>query len=529
MFATPVMVHKEATEEDVPKVQRMYTPVNYRVTGPATQAEKVAGPAPVTRPDLNREMDRRRRGSREEGIAAKVKVSEPPKAWVPPTPLTNDGRVQAQTPAQTVRPRQMRQASPVIALPSWTLPGSTGASPCMSPLPPPPGYRTPAIAPSVQVSNMTPLTPYLDTAPQLSAVAASTARRAAGLAAAATLRREASRPAVRISSATVPPKRSVWAEVARLRQEDYYFVCVIGGAEMTGATAEFIEYLAQELRTRLPPSVAFVVNGTCGVSQAFCDGFKDQSRLVNLQNPSCLEERGLQGQDASELLNLLGDVFIFIEACPEAANVAQKALERGADLVPVRRGSFLDIPKQAFLRPSFVGESCWALLSDPTAPTAAASAAASAAVAGALAQRCRPKARLARSSSSFHASPRFVVRQGTQVMTARARPGAASPLPAFSPPSSLQAPAAQRLMLCPSAPTIHTWARSLSPPPLEPCRASASLGHTAHQLPQRPQRAFQWPAPAIEPCVLEASMAQKPRASSPLGPSRGGHASYFNA
>ncbi|CAJ1434011.1 unnamed protein product, partial [Effrenium voratum] len=74
-----MMVHKEATEEaaagpppssvelDVPKVQRMYTPVNYRVTGPATQAEKVAGPAPVTwRPDLNREMDRRRRGSREE-------------------------------------------------------------------------------------------------------------------------------------------------------------------------------------------------------------------------------------------------------------------------------------------------------------------------------------------------------------------------------------------------------------------------------------------------------------------------------
>eukprot|EP00439_Symbiodinium_sp_Y106_P051992 s2187_g6.t4 len=62
----PSGISMEAVANPPKPVERMYTPVNYRYRI-AEDAEAEAGiPGPMARPELRRESDRRRRGSRDE-------------------------------------------------------------------------------------------------------------------------------------------------------------------------------------------------------------------------------------------------------------------------------------------------------------------------------------------------------------------------------------------------------------------------------------------------------------------------------
>eukprot|EP00913_Durusdinium_trenchii_P031176 g29192.t1 len=193
------------------------------------------------------------------------------------------------------------------------------------------------------------------------------------------------------TNASVSPAAQRYTAIAEsqaLRKPHQSIVCIIG-AETTG-TKELSTFLAQEFRPstchfrRLPESVTFAVFG--GVLQAFSDGFKDPSRLWN----QSLQQHRLQDQDNLETMCRIGDVYVILGS-PEASCIAQRALQRGAAVVPIQRtGEMPKLPSEVFDCPSFVNESCWALLSDSEAPLAATAAAASAVVAGALAGKQAP-------------------------------------------------------------------------------------------------------------------------------------------
>jgi len=632
----PSGISMEAVANPPKPVERMYTPVNYRYRI-AEDAEAEAGiPGPMARPELRRESDRRRRGSRDEGVmAAKVKSSFHPKPGPgrslqsgsrplegpgprpgpPPTPLMNSSlqavRKQAQpTPfAQQVsvnpvgRPSGLRppmltgvlefQAAPAetsqvyappprVAMvtsmpahrPAYWMPGSMRVSPCMSPAVPSPiptwaGYQSPA--PFVALSASAPQ--VLVPPPQ------PTAERQVER----TVTPEASAPAANIAS---------WAEViSGLRSEagDGYFVCIIGGAETPGAgTMSLLSSLAQELHSRLPRSVVFVVGTSQGVAEAFCTSTDAEPDRVWNITEGWLHAHGLAAGDERELLAHIGDVYIFVEGGEDEAWIARKAAERGADLVPIKRSGgastgLHNFPEEALQRPPFVGEACWALLADSTAPIAAASAAASAAVAGALAKRCREKqpaegspSRLQRTSDSeppgsqvalslfdtttpSWAAASWVGDRAGGTVPANAEKSekkifqtSSAPL-SFTPavwtsPGTSPSPGSLRV---PAAPFAARWPGSFSPLPWGPGVAKmpvpvTSGSFTWSEPPRRVIATTQWNAQAVEPrrpeglfrssseIIIgnlgdseERAHCQKPRASSPL--TTRSHAKYFAA
>mmetsp|Transcript_4905 Transcript_4905/g.11461 ORF Transcript_4905/g.11461 Transcript_4905/m.11461 type:complete len:703 (+) Transcript_4905:88-2196(+) len=423
-LSIPVAHEKE--NDNVPRpVERMFTPVNYRVTE-SLEAESVGGPAPIARPEIRRDLDRRRRGSNEEGVtASKVNSSVQPKpgpgrtltteqrcdgmralsppTGPPPTPLLNTtlqachGRSAAAPVPQVAT--SIQGGSVRIAPAYWAnMSASTRSTVCASPCMPMPfvpfnGVHSPAPAPVVaapmQAFPPSPL-PAESQAPLIESKKTAEVERAGSMSPPPSQHTEASPPAA---------KTATWREVvADIRSEahDAYFVCIMGGAETPGTgTVMLLSSLAQELISRLPRSVIFVVGGSQGVPQAFSDGLAEtDSDRVWKVTEGWLQKRGLTPEDERTLLAQLGDVYVFVEGTGDASWVAREAAQRGADLVPIRRSGgassgLFDFPPEALRRPPFVGEACWALLADTSAPIAAASAAASAAVAGALANRCR--------------------------------------------------------------------------------------------------------------------------------------------
>lgn len=317
--------------------------MNYRVH---VQAQTAAGPPPVQHPDMKRDTDRRRRGSRLEGVA-KVNPTEPPK----PGP----GRKLSPSPGQRVIP-EVIPATPLLN--QRRIVESSPIAPQIPAAPISSGYCSPpaqVCAPPVIVpQRVRCISPRHGEAQALN------------------------------TNASVSPAAQRYTAIAEsqaLRKPHQSIVCIIG-AETTG-TKELSTFLAQEFR-RLPESVTFAVFG--GVLQAFSDGFKDPSRLWN----QSLQQHRLQDQDNLETMCRIGDVYVILGS-PEASCIAQRALQRGAAVVPIQRtGEMPKLPSEVFDCPSFVNESCWALLSDSEAPLAATAAAASAVVAGALAGKQAP-------------------------------------------------------------------------------------------------------------------------------------------
>eukprot|EP00439_Symbiodinium_sp_Y106_P046416 s2187_g5.t3 len=239
--------------------------------------------------------------------------------------------------------------------------------------------------------------------------------------------------------------------------------------------------------------------------------------------------------------NKRGDVYIFVEGGEDEAWIARKAAERGADLVPIKRSGgastgLHNFPEEALQRPPFVGEACWALLADSTAPIAAASAAASAAVAGALAKRCREKqpaegspSRLQRTSDSeppgsqvalslfdtttpSWAAASWVGDRAGGTVPANAEKSekkifqtSSAPL-SFTPavwtsPGTSPSPGSLRV---PAAPFAARWPGSFSPLPWGPGVAKmpvpvTSGSFTWSEPPRRVIATTQWNAQAVEP------------------------------
>lgn len=194
---------------------------------------------------------------------------------------------------------------------------------------------------------------------------------------------------------------------ARLRDEaggSCYFVCILGSGQIQGSDVhDVVATLAEELHGRLPKSVIFVLHGFTGVAQVFSEILKDSVRVWHLtgadQQSNCEHAQrnvvvGGDSSDAEAVFTAIGDVYLVIEGGPETSWAARTVLARGGNVVPLRRAGgassgMFDFPAEAFERPAFVGEACWALLGDTEAPLAASAAAASAAVAGCLANWCR--------------------------------------------------------------------------------------------------------------------------------------------
>eukprot|EP00930_Biecheleria_cincta_P105228 TRINITY_DN9782_c0_g1_i3.p1 TRINITY_DN9782_c0_g1~~TRINITY_DN9782_c0_g1_i3.p1 ORF type:complete len:1090 (-),score=161.32 TRINITY_DN9782_c0_g1_i3:116-3385(-) len=268
-----------------------------------------------------------------------------------------------------------------------------------------------------------------------------------------------------MDSSAVPHRRRELPEqvAARLRHEaggSCYFVCILGSHQIQGIDVhDMVTALAEELHGRLPKSVIFVLRGFTGVAQLFGETLSNSERIwhltgANEQDSSKQAHRNIVvGEDSSSaeaVFTCVGDVYLLIEGGPETSQAARTVLERGGNVVPLRRtggasSGMHGFPVEAFERPAFVGEACWALLGDTEAPLAASAAAASAAVAGCLANWCRQAhassptsvADVARSSVGQHARQ---ARQPTSLVQSGSFGGDSPQKAAFFASSALASP-----------------------------------------------------------------------------------------
>jgi len=171
-------------------------------------------------------------------------------------------------------------------------------------------------------------------------------------------------------------------------------VCILGGTQLQNPQSEeILRIMAEELRARLGEQILIVTGGLPGVQEIFTRsyGAEGEYQPPNLwhmlpgeeQSPSGIGRDINAGRDMEQrkaIFGQLGEVYICVEGGPGVAEEANRAMARGALVIPVSRtggasAGMFDFPPLAFETPNFTSPDMWALLSsteESTADTAAA-------------------------------------------------------------------------------------------------------------------------------------------------------------
>jgi len=185
-------------------------------------------------------------------------------------------------------------------------------------------------------------------------------------------------------------------------------VCVLGGQSFNDpASEDLVKALGAHLPAAVGDAVVFLTGGMRGVQETFATSAKETSgvRLFHLL-PENEEPTGWAGTDIHIGANLhqrkqvfseVGDIYICAEGGPGVSAEAQRAVDRGAVVIPLVRtggasGGMFDFPAAALERPSFATEDQWSLLSNKGADVGDSAAAVAAIVAGLMREQARPSA-----------------------------------------------------------------------------------------------------------------------------------------